>query len=70
MRATLTLLLSLVALPLTANIYYPPAGDWAEVKPQALGVNAQKLTAAVDYAIASENPASRHQAIVQATTFV
>ena len=69
MRATLTLLLSLVALPLAANIYYPPAGDWAEVKPQALGVNTQKLTAAVDYAIASENPASRDQAIVQATTF-
>ena len=69
MRTTFTLLLALVALPLAANIYYPPAGDWAEVKPQALGVNAQKLTAAVDYAIASENPASRDQAIVQATTF-
>ena len=69
MRLTLPLLLALVALPLTANTYYPPRGDWASAQPQALGVNGEKLSAAVAYAIASENPASRDQAIVQATTF-
>ncbi|MBU2113902.1 MAG: serine hydrolase [Gammaproteobacteria bacterium] len=69
MRTTLTLLLALVTLPLAANIYYPPAGDWAVAKPQALEVNAEKLAAAIDYAIKSENPASKDQAIVQATTF-
>ena len=69
MRTTLTLLLALVTLPLAATVYYPPAGDWAVAKPQALGVNAEKLAAAIDYAIKSENPASKDQAIVQATTF-
>lgn len=69
MRLTLTLMLTLCALPILANTYYPPRGDWASAQPQTLGVNDEKLAAAVAYAIASENPASRDQAIVQATTF-
>ena len=71
MRCSSTLLLALLALalPLSAQTYYPPRGDWAAVPPQSLGVNSAKLAAAVDYAIASENPASKDQAIVQATTF-
>ncbi|MDX5407544.1 MAG: serine hydrolase [Chromatiaceae bacterium] len=69
MRLTLTLMLTLCALPILANTYYPPRGDWASAQPQALGVNSEKLAAAVAYAVESENPASRDQAIVQATTF-
>ncbi|MBU1308071.1 MAG: serine hydrolase [Gammaproteobacteria bacterium] len=69
MRCTVTLLLALFALPLAAQSYYPPRGDWASVSPEALQVDAAKLSAAVDYAIASENPAAKDQAIVQATTF-
>lgn len=69
MRCSFTLLLTLLALPLSAQTYYPPRGDWATAPPQALGVDAGKLAAAVDYAIASENPAAKDQAIVQATTF-
>lgn len=69
MRCSSTLLLALLALPLSAQTYYPPRGDWAAEPPQSLGVDAGKLAAAVDYAIASENPAAKDQAIVQATTF-
>ncbi|WP_240223910.1 serine hydrolase domain-containing protein [Rheinheimera hassiensis] len=62
------------ALLLSVNVvaaehYFPPAGQWQQATPQSLGVNAEKLQAAVDYAIASENPAPKDQAIVQATTF-
>ncbi|MCS4307898.1 CubicO group peptidase (beta-lactamase class C family) [Rheinheimera pacifica] len=62
------------ALILSVNVvaaehYFPPAGQWQQATPQSLGVNAEKLQQAVDYAIASENPAARDQAIVQATTF-
>lgn len=49
--------------------YYPPAGNWQQASPQSMGVDAVKLQHAVDYAIASENPAPKDQAIVQATTF-
>ncbi|WP_215397537.1 serine hydrolase domain-containing protein [Rheinheimera oceanensis] len=52
-----------------AEHYFPPAGQWQQATPQSLGVNAEKLQQAVDYAIASENPAAKDQAIVQATTF-
>ncbi|MDX1390978.1 MAG: serine hydrolase [Rheinheimera sp.] len=49
--------------------YFPPAGQWQQVPPSSLGVDPVKLQHAVDYAIASENPAAKDQAIVQATTF-
>jgi CubicO group peptidase (beta-lactamase class C family) len=49
--------------------YFPPAGQWQQVSPLSLGVNETKLQMAVDYAIASENTATKDQAIVQATTF-
>jgi len=67
-RLTAALLL-LLALPLAAEPYYPPAGQWATAAPASLNVDEQKLADAVAYAIASENPASKDQAIVQATTF-
>ena len=52
-----------------AEHYFPPAGQWQQAAAQSLGVDADKLQQAVDYAIASENPAAKDQAIVQATTF-
>lgn len=52
-----------------AEPYFPPAGSWQQVKPQSLGVDTTKLQQAIDYAISSENPADKDQAIVQATTF-
>lgn len=52
-----------------ADSYYPPAGQWQSASPESLGLNQVKLQQAVDFAIASENPASKDQAIVQATTF-
>ena len=69
MRLSFSLLLVLLALPALAKPYYPPRGDWATVEPAALKVDAAKLADAVSYAIASENTASKDQAIVQATTF-
>lgn len=68
MRVSAVLLL-LLALPLAAETYYPPPGQWATAGPASLNVHEQKLAEAVAYAIASENPASKDQAIVQATTF-
>ena len=52
-----------------AEVYFPPAGKWQQATAQSLGVDAGKLQQAVDYAILSENTASKDQAIVQATTF-
>ncbi|MDX3774106.1 serine hydrolase [Chromatiaceae bacterium AAb-1] len=69
MRCTFTLLLTLLALPALAKPYYPPPGNWATATPESLQIDAEKLADAVRYAIASENPASKDQAIVQATTF-
>ena len=54
---------------IAAEHYFPPSGKWQQATPQSRGVNAAKRQQAVDYAILSENPASKDQAIVQATTF-
>lgn len=69
MRCVFTLIVTLLALPVLAEPYYPPPGNWATATPESLKVDAEKLADAVKYAIASENPASKDQAIVQATTF-
>jgi CubicO group peptidase (beta-lactamase class C family) len=53
----------------SADDYFPPAGQWQQASANSLGVDPIKLKTAVDYAIASENPAPKDQAIVQATTF-
>lgn len=49
--------------------YFPPAGQWQQKPAAQLKVDKRLLQQAVQYAIAAENPASRDQAIVQATTF-
>lgn len=66
--------LFMLSLSLTGNAvadddYFPPAGQWQSAKPQSLGVDPDKLAAAVAYAVASENQAPKDQAMVQATTF-
>ena len=72
-KTSFKLLASVIVLAasnqLAAEPYFPPAGSWQQVKPQSLGVDTTKLQQAVDYAISSENPADKDQAIVQATTF-
>jgi CubicO group peptidase (beta-lactamase class C family) len=67
---SLTLIGTMIfSLHVAAEGYFPPAGQWQHATPQSLGVNAAKLQQAVDFAIASDNPAAKDQAIVQATTF-
>ena len=44
--------------------YFPPRGDWARQAPAALGFDAAKLQAAVDYSVASEARSPRD--VVQA----
>ena len=39
--------------------YFPPTGDWERKAPADVGVNAERLQAAIDFAIESENPQPR-----------
>lgn len=65
------LLLALLLMPLSviATSYFPPPGEWASATPQSLAVDAAKLTQAVAFAKANENPAPKDQALQQALTF-
>ncbi len=65
----LPLLLASLLLPLHAKPYFPPPGQWQQTDATAAGVDAQLLQQAVDFAIKSDNPNARDQALVQATTF-
>ncbi|WP_337840848.1 serine hydrolase [Rheinheimera sp.] len=69
MKKRMIVLGLVLQLSAQAADYFPPAGHWATASPASLNVNEQRLADAVTYAIASENRASRDQAIVQATTF-
>jgi CubicO group peptidase (beta-lactamase class C family) len=58
-------LLALLVLFPTASlfaqaVYYPPRGSWAEKTPAEMGVDAAKLKAAVDFALAQESPGNRN----------
>lgn len=44
----------------TAQYYFPPAGSWEERTPESMGVNADELKEAVDFAVASESKASKN----------
>lgn len=57
--AALVLFLALVVRLAADAAYFPPRGDWARQDPAALGLDPAKLQAAVDFAIAHENPATR-----------
>jgi len=41
------------------TLYYPPANEWEEVSPGEVGLNAQQIDAAVQFAIESENSVER-----------
>ena len=49
--------------------YFPPAGTWERRTPAELGFDAAKLKAAVDYAVANENPSSKDVAEDLRNTF-
>ena len=57
--------------PLAAQgtTYFPPRGDWQTRTPAESGMDPAKLDAAIKFAIANENPATKDLAVDLATTF-
>lgn len=53
----------------TAPIYYPDRFDWQTSTPEQEGFDAARLDAAIKFAIASENPATKDLSVDLATTF-
>jgi CubicO group peptidase (beta-lactamase class C family) len=49
--------------------YFPDRFDWQKQTPEQAGMDAAKLDAAIKFAIASENPATKDLAVDLATTF-
>jgi CubicO group peptidase (beta-lactamase class C family) len=49
--------------------YFPARGEWQTRTPDQSGIDAAKLDAAIKFAIASENPATKDLAVDLATTF-
>jgi CubicO group peptidase (beta-lactamase class C family) len=49
--------------------YFPPRGDWQARTPAESGMDPAKLDAAIKFAIANENPATKDLAVDLATTF-
>ncbi len=49
--------------------YFPERGDWQRRTPQQAGFDATALDQAIKFAIASENPAPKDQALAQALSF-
>lgn len=72
-RPALALGLLLLAIPINlagqAKPYYPPRSEWQTRRPADAGLDAARLDAAIKFAIASENPATRDLAVDLATTF-
>jgi CubicO group peptidase (beta-lactamase class C family)/uncharacterized protein YdeI (YjbR/CyaY-like superfamily) len=52
-----------------ARSYYYPGAAWEQRQPQAAGMDGAKLDAAIQFAIANENPATKDLAVDLATTF-
>lgn len=55
--------------PAFAADYFPPRGDWERRSPAALGFDAARLQAAVDYSVANENPSPKDVATDLRQTF-
>ena len=52
------------------SVYYPDAGDdWARKTPAEVGIDADKLKAAIDFAVENEAKAPREMELAQAQTF-
>jgi CubicO group peptidase (beta-lactamase class C family) len=49
--------------------YYPDRFDWQQRRPEQVGMDAAKLDAAIKFAVANENPATKDLAVDLATTF-
>jgi CubicO group peptidase (beta-lactamase class C family) len=62
-------LVALIAASAAAADYFPPRGTWERKAPAELGIDAAKLKAAIDYAVANENPASKDVADDLKNTF-
>jgi CubicO group peptidase (beta-lactamase class C family) len=58
-----------VAQPAPAPVYFPDRFDWQRRSPADTGMDADRLNEAVQFAVASENPASKDLALDLATTF-
>ena len=56
------LLLLVVGTTLAASTYFPPRGEWESLPPAELGIDPEKLQAAVDFAIANETTRTRDSA--------
>jgi CubicO group peptidase (beta-lactamase class C family) len=53
----------------SAAPYFPDRHEWQQRRPEQAGMDATKLDAAVKFAVASENPATKDLAVDLATTF-
>jgi hypothetical protein len=53
----------------SAPIYVPERGEWRTVTPEDAGFDAARLDAAIRFAVANENPATKDLAVDLATTF-
>jgi CubicO group peptidase (beta-lactamase class C family) len=53
----------------TRAIYFPERSAWAERRPEQAGMDPARLDAAIKFAVASENPATKDLAVDLATTF-
>lgn len=56
-------------LPKAATPYFPDRHDWQKRAPEQAGFDKAKLDAAIAFAVASENPATKDLAVDLATTF-
>jgi hypothetical protein len=57
------------APPQASTTYYPDRFEWQQRRPDQVGIDAAKLDAAITFAIANENPATKDLALDLATTF-
>jgi CubicO group peptidase (beta-lactamase class C family) len=52
-----------------APLYFPERGEWRTATPDEAGFDAARLDAAIQFAVANENPATKDLAVDLATTF-
>ena len=71
--AAISIALSLFAMPFELagqqGSYFPTRSEWETRRPEQAGMDPSRLDAAIKFAVASENPATRDLAVDLATTF-
>ena len=55
--------------PTSQSVYFPDRFAWEERRPDQVGMDAARLEAAIQFAVANENPATRDLAVSLATSF-